>query len=413
MGYEQVVCRKQGLISLVAGTAVTSILGASYAYSAYRPSLESLWNSSFLASLPFSVFIAVFAFSSIIGGRFYAMKGIKSSVALSTLLVSTGLLLSSLIEHIQNPLYLIATYGVITGLGNGFGYVPVVALARKWFPDKAGLATGIVIFGYGGSALVFAPLKTILLDLHGISTTFLVVGVTSAIVGSIAYYLIRDPPVEVTNYFSSRGSIKVTIPKRDLGPSEILKTREFWALWLSFILVSTPGLMLIGHLKSFALSKGLNSIQAALAISVFSVFNAVGRPPAGWISDRMGKYGRPMTMTIFFLLQTTLFITLAMFDLEAITLIIVIALAGFFYGSALALYPALTGDFFGIKHLSTNYSLVFTGWGIAGLVAPSLGGYVVDVTGGYKVPLLIFSIFSLIGSMICLYLKKQIRKYLV
>ncbi|MEM4484668.1 MAG: OFA family MFS transporter [Sulfolobales archaeon] len=397
---------------MIAGTAVTSVLSASYAYSAYRPSLESIWNSSFLASLPFSVFIVVFAFSSIIGGRFYAMKGIKSSVALSILLVSSGLLLSSLIEYIPNPLYLIATYGVITGFRNGFGYIPVVTLARKWFPDKAGLATGIVIFGYGGSALVFAPLKTILLDLHDISTTFLAVGVISAILGSIAYYLIRDPPVEVANYFSSRRGIKATVPKREMGPSEILKTKEFWALWLSFILVSTPGIMLIGHLKSFALSKGLNPIQATLAISVFSVLNAVGRPPAGWISDKMGKYGRPLTMTLFFSLQTILFTTLAMFDLEAIALILIIALAGFFYGSALALYPALTGDFFGIKHLSTNYSLVFTGWGIAGLIAPSPGGYLVEITGGYKVPLLVFSIFSLTGSIICLYLKKQLGNYL-
>ncbi|MEM4488495.1 MAG: hypothetical protein QXK88_06840 [Desulfurococcaceae archaeon] len=71
--------------------------------------------------------------------------------------MSSGLAFSSLIEYVISPLYLVVTYGILTGLGNGFGYISVVTLARKWFPDRVGLATGIVIFGYGGSALFFAP----------------------------------------------------------------------------------------------------------------------------------------------------------------------------------------------------------------------------------------------------------------
>lgn len=411
VGLKQGISRKQGWVSLLAGTAITSILGASYAYSAYRSALESLWNSSLIASLPFSVFIAVFAFSSILGGKIYNVRGIKTSVALSVSLLSIGLLLSSLVEHVVNPLYLIVTYGVLTGLGNGFGYVPVVALARRWFPDKAGLSTGIVILGYGGSALVFAPLKATVLDLHGISAVFLVVGVLSAVVGAIAYYFINDPPVELTKHLSSRRVRTMTVARREWQPSAVIRTRDFWILWISFMLVSASGLMLIGHLKSFAISKGLDMIQATLAISIFSVFNAFGRPPAGWISDKLGKFGRPITMSLFFLFQTVLFITLALFNMEAHVLLVMIALAGFFYGSALALYPALTGDLFGIKHLSTNYSLVFTGWGIAGLIAPSLGGYLVDITGGYEIPLIAFSIFSLVGSLMCLYLKRRLEIY--
>lgn len=412
MGSDPAISRKDGWISLLAGTVITSILGASYAYSAYRTALESLWGSSFLASLPFSVFVAVFAFSSILGGRVYATRGIKASSALSISMVSAGLMMSSLIEYVVSPLFLIATYGVLTGLGNGFGYIPVVALARRWFPDRAGFATGVVIFGYGGSALAFAPLKTLLIELHGLSTTFLLIGALSAALGVVAYCAIRDPPEELVRYFSRLGGRRAVVPKRELGPREAVRTREFWATWASFILVSASGLMLIGHLMSFARQRGLDPLQAALAVSIFSVFNALGRPPAGWISDRLGRYGRPITMSAFFLLQTLLFLALAVASLGTAALLGMIALAGFFYGSALALYPALTGDFFGIRHLSTNYSLVFTGWGIAGLISPSLGGYLVDVTGGYETPLMVFSAFSLVGSVACLYLKKRLRIYL-
>lgn len=404
--------RRSGWISLLAGTMITSILGASYAYSAYRAALESQWGSSFIASLPFSVFVVVFAFSSILGGRIYTARGIKTTSALSISLVSVGLLLSSLVEYITDPLYLITTYGVLTGLGNGFGYIPTVALARRWFPDRAGLATGIVIFGYGGSAVVFAPMKTVLIDLHGLSTTFLVVGVLSAVLGAVAYSLIRDPPEDVVKRLTPGAVKRIVVPKKDLDPREATRTRDFWTMWASFILVSAPGLMLIGHLMSFAKSRGLDPIQASLAVSVFSVFNAIGRPPAGWISDKLGKYGRPITMSLFFLLQTVLFLLLAAPELGGVALLGTMALAGFFYGSALALYPALVGDFFGIRHLSTNYSLVFTGWGIAGLVAPSLGGYLVDLTGGYEVPLVVSSFFSLVGALSCLYLLKRLKLYL-
>lgn len=108
-------------------------------------------GSSFWAALPFSVFIAVFALSSIIGGKLYMQKGIKKTAGLSIASVSSGLLLSSLVEYISLPLYLVATYGVLVGLGNGLGYIPVVTLARRWFPDRAGLVTGIIILGYGGA----------------------------------------------------------------------------------------------------------------------------------------------------------------------------------------------------------------------------------------------------------------------
>lgn len=404
--------RRDGWISLLAGTIITSVLGASYAYSAYRPELESLWSSSFLASLPFSFFIVVFAFSSIIGGRFYSLKGIKKTAFLSMFLTSIGLLLSSLIEYVVNPIYLIITYGFLTGLGNGFGYVPVVTLARKWFPDRAGLATGIVIFGYGGSALVFAPLKTILIGIHGLSITFIIIGLISATLGGLACYLIKDPSPEITKYYASSVIKRIVIPKKDIEPKTIVKTIDFWAIWISFLLICSPGLVLIGHLISFTETRGLDRIQGSIAVSVFSMFNALGRPPAGWISDKIGKYGRPITMIIFFTLQTLLFLLLTYRELDIILLFIAIALAGFFYGSALSLYPALTGDFFGLKYLSMNYSLVFTGWGVAGLIAPSLGGLLVDLTGGYEIPLTIFSIFSLIGVLICIFLKKRLKLYL-
>ncbi|MEM0378557.1 MAG: OFA family MFS transporter [Thermofilaceae archaeon] len=404
--------RRQGWISIAAGTAITSVLGASYAYSVYKSFLEALWGSSFWAALPFSVFIAVFALSSIIGGKLYMQKGIKKTAGLSIASVSSGLLLSSLVEYISLPLYLVATYGVLVGLGNGLGYIPVVTLARRWFPDRAGLVTGIIILGYGGSAVAFAPLKTMILQLHGLSLTFVAVGIISLVVGVLAVAAIRDPSSEVTSYYSRFSKKRAVVPKQDLEPSRVIKTLDFWLLWLSFTLVSGAGLMLIGHMASFARFKGLDVMEAALAVSVFSVMNALGRPPAGWISDLLGRYGRPITMTMFFTIQSLLIIALAYAGSGKLELYLMTAALGFTYGSALALYPVATGDFFGLKHLSTNYSLVFTGWGVSGLIFPSIGGYIHDVTGSYDLALVVFGVISLAGALICAYLGRRLRIYL-
>ncbi len=250
--------RSGGLIALAAGVAITSVLGSSYAYSVYVRPLTNLWESAFWASLPFSVLIATFAFSSIMGGRLYTKKGIiKIPALLSMLLTGGGLLLSSLVEVINSPLWLVVTYGVVVGLGNGMGYVPVVALARKWYPDRAGLATGIVILGYGGSALAFAPLKAYLIYLFGVGLTFAIVGLISFAVGVPAAIIVHDPPQEVVAYFSRFARRRVVIPKRDYKPEETVRTLDFQLLWISFLLTAGPGLMLIGHMAKLAM---LNNI---------------------------------------------------------------------------------------------------------------------------------------------------------
>lgn len=126
----------------------------------------------------------------------------------------------------------------------------------------------------------------------------------------MARYLIRDPPLELTRYYSSLASSKAVIPKREMEPSSVVRTRDFWLIWVSFLLVSAPWLALIGHLMSFAQARGLDRLQGALAISALSVFNALGRPPASWISDRLGRYDRPITMVTLFSLQALLFLLL-------------------------------------------------------------------------------------------------------
>lgn len=413
--------RRYGWISICGGLIITFVFGAVYSWSVYiKPLIDELGFTYFEASLPFSVFIIVFATTSFLGAKIYERRGIKTAALLGVLSTALGTMLCSLvalkyISTFENPFYgnmfwLIFTYGVIAGLGSGFGYTPVIAMARKWFPDRAGLVTGVVIFGYGGGALAFAPVQTALIQLYGLHNTYLLVGILSLVMGLPAVFLVKDPPVEVTRYYATFSRRRAVLPKVDMETREVVRTIDFWLLFTSYLLVAGCGLLVIGHLAKIGAEKGLDPMTAAMLVSLFAIMNGLGRPPAGWISDMLGKYGRPITMGMLFTIQGFLFAALAYTSGPALYL--VASASGFIYGSTLSLYAAVTGDFFGLKYLSSNYALVFIGWGVGGLLFPALGGYIRDITGSYELALFIASIATIIGGTVSLYLKKRLKLYL-
>lgn len=272
------------------------------------------------------------------------------------------------------------------------------------------MATGIVIFGYGGGALAFAPVQTVLLEHLGLFRTFLTVALISPIMGMPAALLVRDPHPEVTKYYATYSKRRAVTPQVDMPPRSMVKTVDFWLLLGSYVLVAGRGLLFIGHLAKMGIEKGFDPLQAAFLVSLFSVMNGLGRPPAGWISDLLGKYGRPITMGTLFTLQVFLF--LSVIYVRDVLLYVVAATSGFIYGSTLSLYAAVTGDFFGLKHLSMNYALVFIGWGVGGLVFPALGGYLRDITGNYDLAMVVALVATIAGGIVCFYLKKRLRLHL-
>lgn len=393
----------RGALVIFAGFLLNLMLGIVYAWSVFvKPLMDNFGWSKTIASLPFSIFLFVFAIMMVPAGRAQDKIGPRKVAILGGVLLGLGFILSSFIETIRDPVWLLLTYGVIAGAGCGLGYACPIPTARKWYPHRAGLATGLVVMGFGMSALIFAPLERAFIDAYGIGNAFLYIGVILLVVSVIAASLLTTPP-EMKN---SNPMPVNPQSERDFLPTEMLKTPQFYMLWFSFMFMSLVGLMVIGHIAPYAQERGLDPYAAAFAASVLSVANALGRPGAGWLSDIIG---RPKTMFLLFLLQGIVVMAFPHFALTLATIYLGAIIIGFNYGANFSLFPSATGDFYGTRNLGVNYGLVFTSYGVGGLIGPIMAGYVFDVTGSYEMAFLVAGVLAIIAALISIALRPPKR----
>lgn len=176
----------------------------------------------------------------------------------------------------------------------------------------------------------------------------------------------------------------------------MLKTKEFYQLWLMFFAGATGGLMIIGHLKTIAKVQLPGADLGFALVALAAIANAIGRPAAGVISD---KLGRGKTMAILYLFQAAILFVFASFN--SFTLILFGAMVMYFsYGSMLSIYPSACGDNYGTKNLGLNYGIMFSAWGIGGIVGPMIGGYIKDTTGDYSLAFTIAAVMLVVAAIL-------------
>jgi len=185
----------------------------------------------------------------------------------------------------------------------------------------------------------------------------------------------------------------------------MIRTAPFFQLWLTYLLSATAGLMLIGHIVRIA------DVQAASAngfviVMVMAVFNTIGRVVGGYLSDSLG---RTNALLVVFLIQAVVMFVFTFLN-SMLLLAAGIAIAGLAYGALFALFPATTADFFGLKNLGVNYGLIFTSWGVAGIIGPILAGRVVDLTGTYTYSYIVAGTMLLIGAVLIKKVKAPVKK---
>jgi len=360
-------------------------LGSIYAWTIFQTALYTntpyQWEK-LLTQLPFSVGLASFALFMIFAGKWQDKVGPTKVATIGGILLGAGYMLAGLVDllfagnELMGFLWLALTYGIIGGAGIGFAYVCPIAALVKWFPDLKGLITGIAVAGFGAGALVFTQVETFLIPADGtVGTAFIVLGVLYLVLVVGSAQILRNPPEGWTppNY---KPAEKAPTPtgKVDTEPAEMIRTLEFWLLWGMFVLAAAAGLMTIGNVKSFAVAQNAqiaaDAVLAASIAGILSIFNAAGRIVWGAISDRIG---RVMTMIAMF---ATLGFAMIFFGIQTdvLTLTIGAALIGFCFGGNFALFPSATADYFGTKNLGSNYGLVFTAYGVAGILGPFLAG---------------------------------------
>ncbi|MDH4231559.1 MAG: OFA family MFS transporter [Nitrospirota bacterium] len=395
--------KNKGPVVAAAGTGINLALGVLYTWSifkgAIRQSIEEGagfdWD---LASLndPYAVCCLVFAFAMIVAGRFQDKIGPRKTAIIGGVLVGAGFVWIS-----QTTAYWswVLGFGVLCGTGIAFGYSAATPAALKWYPpNKTGRISGFVVSGFGLASVYIAPLSNYLLEEWGLQKAMLFFGIAFFfVVGSLAN-LLRNPP---TGYVP-QGFVERRTTDRpsevSVKPLDMLKTRNFWVLWMLYFIGAGAGLMVIGSVAGMA--KSSMGEYAFVAVAIMAVGNAGGRIAAGMLSD---KIGRKRTVVFIFMFQALMMFSATPAILYAphnATLLVVLAtLIGFNYGANLALFPSFSKDFWGMKSFGVNYGILFTAWGVGGLVMSRLSQTLFAEKGSFTDSLLLAGILLVAGVM--------------
>lgn len=388
---------------VVAGLIIQLCLGAIYSWSVFvNPLKETYGFTTTQTQIIFSVALATFAIVMVLAGKWQDKVGPRRVAITGGILLGVGYMLARFAEG--SFLKLIITIGLISGAGLGFGYVCPIAACVKWFPDKRGLITGLSVAGFGAGAWIFAQLASSLIESVGISATFMMLGNIFIAAIVLSSLLMINPPVGWTpKGFKAKNEKTNKATSKNIAWQKMLKTRQFYLLWIMYFFGASAGLLVIGNLKPFGVFSGLTAAVAGSAVGILALFNGAGRITWGFLSD---KLGRTKSMAIMSLLQGIMMLALIRMGASALLLTIAAAWVGFNYGGIFALFPSATADFFGTKNLGINYGWVFTSYGVAGIFGPILGGKVFDLTGSYLYAFIPSGILCIIAAGLALITKK-------
>ncbi|MCG9788753.1 OFA family MFS transporter [Vibrio barjaei] len=366
---------------LIAGFCINLCLGILYAWSVFNKALVSEWGwSAADASSPYAIATITFSICLLVAGILQDRMGPRNILILGATLTGLGMIASS---FAQSVLMLNITFGVITGAGIGFGYACLSPSAMKWFhPSKKGMVNGLIAAGFGLAAVYLAPLTSSLIGQMGISSAFMVLGVGVLIIAVPLAATINNPPAGYVPLEPKvkAGKAPVQVKKAaDIGWKAMLKTPQFYSLWVMYAFAAAAGLMIIGNITNIA-SVQANLPNAVYLASLLAIFNSGGRIAAGILSDKIGGV---RTLMLAFILQGVNMVMFSTFTSEFM-LIIGTAVAAVGYGTLLAVFPSLTAEYYGLKNYGTNYGVLYTSWGIGGAIGAAIVGYSMTHGGGYN-----------------------------
>jgi MFS family permease len=351
-----------------------------YSWSVFaRPLVAAFHWSTMSVTWTFALAIFSLGIGAIAGGRWQDRVGPRYVALGGIALWALGNILAGAFTARLGVAWLYAMYGVVGGFGLGMGYVSPVAMVTKWFPDRRGLAGGLVICGFGLGAVVYNLVASLvsLRDVHAIMTAFVWSGIAYLVVGGGCAAVLRDPP----HGYGRRGTDPTPVMGRDYTPSEVLRTPQFYLLWGMLFCSVTAGILVISSaVPIFTDLTGATPALATATVGLLATCNGIGRILWGALSDRIG---RNLAFAAILVIQALVFVALpALHGVVPVAAAFGIVLLC--NGGSFGTMPAFNADYFGTKHLGLNYGMLITAWGCAGVAGPLLAARVVDLTGSYS-----------------------------
>ena len=372
-------------IQLLLGFIVMmTISSPQYVWTLFVPSFQKT-TGSILSEVQWTITILIVlqTWLAPMQGFLVERFGPKILIGLGALMNGAGWIASSYIQTIWG---LYATYGLLCGVGTGIVYIGIIGLMVKWFPDRRGLATGVVAAGYGfGAILTTFPIDS-MIKASGYQHTLVVFGAIFGVIGLIGALMLRSPSEE-------RMTGEATLATKEVGYAPIIMLRSpvFWLMFVMMSMMSTGGLMVITQFTSFAKSFGITAqttvvilgmafaaIPAALTFD--RITNGLTRPFFGWVSDHIG---RENTMAIAFILEGMAIFLMLQYRTDPYLLVVLSGLVFFGWGEIFSLFPSTLTDTFGTKYATTNYGFLYMAQGVGSILGAPIAAMIYEATGSW------------------------------
>lgn len=383
--------KRKMLQTMIFGAVLIFFTGFVHIWSVFVPHVMALtgWTEG-QTTMAFYLSNGFFVAGSIIGGRLGSAIGAKKVILIGGGVFALSVFLSGMVLS-GSPVLLYLLYGCGLGVGEGMVYSVILDTAQKWFPERTGFASGVIITSNGLCPFFMAPLCRKLISARGAGAALSAVGLMIAAAWLLAFFFVQVPPLSGKRSgdagTAGDAGADVWSGRRQYTPSEMLRTKQYYLLALAMLCALMPYFLISPVSQTYQINRGIAQQTAVLAVMIGSLCNAGTRLALPTLADIAGR--------IPCLQALTLVLGAAMLMLAAgrgFLLSVGVVLSYGCFGGAMGSFPSLTSELFGLKYAGSNYGFVMIGLIISTLCAPVLrsvlGGFGLPEQGMYYVGLL-------------------------